>query len=97
MMLGRNVGELTAAGWLLAIASLACMVLVSIPVGQWVLDTIDRSTLRSWITVLVFAFALPGLAAGVLVFIGGERFLERLGIRVRRTDAVRRVTGDEPV
>jgi hypothetical protein len=85
MMLGRNLGELSVAGWLLTVASLACMVLVSMPIGKWVLDTLDRPTFLSWLFVVICALALPGLGAAVLAFMCGERLLERFGIRVRRS------------
>ena len=80
-----NVSNLTLAGWLLALFSIGVIVLVSIPIGQWALEHIDRAVLREWISWIVIALSLAGLIAGVTSFAVGQNLLERCGIRVRRS------------
>ena len=80
-----NLRNLTFAGWMLALASIGVIVLVSIPVGRWALDHIDRSVLRGWIDWIVIALSLAGVAAGLASFAVGQKLLARCGVRVVRT------------
>lgn len=85
-MLNKSARELSLAGWVLAVASLACALAVTIGVGQWAVTAIDSSTFRSWRNVLIYVLAVPGFAVAVLSFVVGQRLLARLGIRVSRAD-----------
>jgi len=80
-----DVRNLTAAGWILLVASLGVIALVSIPVGQWALETMDRSTLRNWTTWIVVTLSIVGFAAGVASFWLGAFVLARCGVVVRRS------------
>jgi len=79
-----NLRNLTFAGWMLALASIGVIVLVSIPVGRWALDHIDRSVLRNWIDWIVIALSLAGVAAGLASFAVGQKVLARCGVKVSR-------------
>ena len=83
-MLTTNLKQLSAAGWLLAAVALASTVLVSIPLGAWVLDAVARSTFRAWRDPIIYLLAVPALCAAVVTFCVGARLLRRLGIDVQR-------------
>lgn len=83
-MLTTNLKQLSAAGWMLAAVALTSTVLVSIPLGAWVLEAIDSSTFREWRDPIIYLLAVPGLGAAVLAFCAGARLLSRLGIDVQR-------------
>jgi len=77
--------DLTWAGWLLAVVSIALGVLVAVPVGRWALEDIGNAFLRQHKGWLVPLLALPGLAVTVLAFVAGRRVLALLGVRAHRT------------
>jgi hypothetical protein len=83
-VLNSEIKRLNWRGWLLAVAAFTGTVLVSIPVGRWALESIERSTFRSYRTLLVFLMSIPGFIAAVVVFSVGRHLLDRLGIRVHR-------------
>jgi energy-converting hydrogenase Eha subunit A len=87
-MLTTNLKQLSAVGWLLAAAALIATVLVSIPLGAWALDAIDRSAFRSWRDPIIYLLAVPALGAAIITFWAGERLLRRLGIDVQRHGSV---------
>jgi len=83
-LLDVRLRDLTWAGWLLALVSIALGVLVAVPVGRWALEDIGNAFLRQHRSWLVPLLALPGFAVSVLAFLAGRRVLSHVGVRTHR-------------
>lgn len=78
--LDRSVTSLSGAGWGLVLASCAAIVLVAALIGPWVLDLSGHTAWRKSLPAFAILLAIPGLFAGILVYLGGRRMLARAGI-----------------
>jgi hypothetical protein len=83
-VLTTNLKQLSAAGFQLAAVALTSAVLVSIPLGAWALDAIDRSTFRAWRDPIIYLLAVPTLGGAVVTVSIGAKLLRRLGIDVQK-------------
>jgi hypothetical protein len=78
--LDRSVTSLSGAGWGLVLVSCAAIVLVAALIGPWVLDLAGHTAWRKSLPAFALVLAIPGLLAGILVYLGGRRMLARAGI-----------------
>lgn len=82
--LGRSITTLSLAGWLLLAVACASIALVAFVIGPWVLDLVGLSRWRQRLPIFLDVLMIPGLVAGILVYLLGHRVLARAGISTQR-------------
>ncbi len=90
--LGRSITTLSLAGWLLLVVACASIALVAFVIGPWVLDLVGLSHWRQRLPLFLDVLMIPGLVAGILVYVLGNKLLARVGISTQRASAARELT-----
>lgn len=90
--LGRSITTLSLAGWLLLFLACATIALVAFVIGPWVLDLVGLGRLRKTLPVFLDVLMIPGLLAGIVVYLLGHRLLARACISTQRAPSWREPT-----